>query len=76
MPTPHIALSPVPMPKATRPGASSWSVRSAEAVTAGSRDSGLVTAVMMVAREVLAAHAAAVTYSSRTSAGESGSPIT
>ena len=60
-PTPHMALSPVPMPMAIRPGAISSRVRSAEAVTAGSRDSGLVTAVMTRDRFVCWAHSAAVT---------------
>ena len=71
-----MALSPVPIPMAIRPGAISSSESSAAAVTDGSRDSGLVTEVMIRALEVCSAQSAATTYSSRTSAGESGRPIT
>ena len=66
------ALSPTPTPRMNRPGASSPTVRAAEAMTDGCRVATLVTAVPRVIRLVAAAAVAAVVNTSPHNSWESG----
>ena len=65
MPMVSALLPPVPMPRITRPGASSSSEAMALAATDQCRVCGTITPVPSLIRLVPSAHAASVTHSSR-----------